>query len=110
MSIIIWIRLRKGNNYQMTFNDYIYVYNESETKKMRIIDILKKWNRVLQERVQKIIFQIKLWRMNGWWYYTGASSWELFPPSFYYTHTKEEIEHITAETVGRIQKLINEME
>ncbi len=71
---------------------------------------IMKWNRALQKRVQKIIFQIKLQRMNGWWHYTRACSWELFPPSFYYTHTKEEIERITAETVGRIQKLIDEME
>ena len=47
--------------------------------------------------------------MDEWWYYTGASSWELFPPSFYYTHSREEIKRITAETVERIQKLIDGM-
>lgn len=94
----------------MTFNNIVCVYDESGTKKMRVIAIVKKWNRVLQGKVQKMLFQIKLRRMDGWRHYTGAGGWELFPPSFYRTHTKEEIEQITAETVERIQKLINEME
>lgn len=94
----------------MTFNNIVCVYDKSGTKKMKVIAIVKKWNRVLQRKVQKILFQIKLLKMDGWWHYTGAGSWELFPPSFYRTHTKEEIERITAETVERIQKLINEME
>lgn len=70
---------------------------------------MQSWCRVFQKKVQKILFQIKLWQMDEWWYYTGASSWELFPPSFYYTHTREEIDRITAETVERIQKLIDGM-
>lgn len=94
----------------MTFNNIACVYDKSGAKKMRVIEIVKKWNRVLQGKVQKILFHIKLLRMDGWRHYTGAGSWELFPPSFYRTHTKEEIERITAETVERIQKLINEME
>lgn len=69
---------------------------------MKIIKIIKGW-------IDKIIFRIKLWEMDDWWYYTGASSWELFPPSFYYTHTEEEIERITAETRARIQALIDQL-
>lgn len=59
--------------------------------------------------VGKIVFRIKLWMMDDWWYYTGASTYELFPPSFYYTHTQEEIERITAEKKKRIQALIKQL-
>ena len=69
---------------------------------MKIIRIIKEW-------IDKIIFRIKLWEMDEWWYYTGGSCWGLFPPSFYYTHTEEEIERITAETRERIQALIDQL-
>lgn len=69
---------------------------------MKIIRIIKGW-------IDKIIFRIKLWEMDEWWYYTGGSCWGLFPPSFYYTHTEEEIERITAETRERIQALIDQL-
>lgn len=68
---------------------------------MKIIRIIKGW-------IDKIIFRIKLWEMDEW-YYTGGSCWGLFPPSFYYTHTEEEIERITAETRERIQALIDQL-
>ena len=69
---------------------------------MKILRISKVW-------IDKIIFRIKLWEMDEWWYYTGGSCWGLFPPSFYYTHTEEEIERITAETRERIQALIDQL-
>lgn len=40
----------------------------------------------------------------------GWSGWELFPPSFYHSHTDEEIEQITKETKERIQKLIDSLD
>ena len=69
---------------------------------MKILRIIKGW-------IDKIIFRIILWEMDDWWYYTGGSCWGLFPPSFYYTHTEEEIERITAETRERIQALIDQL-
>ena len=47
--------------------------------------------------------------MDDWWYYTGGNCWGLFPPSFYYMHTEEEIECITKETKARIQALIDQL-
>lgn len=70
---------------------------------------VNKWNGMFREIIQKIVHQIKLWQMDKKWYYTGASSWKLFPPSFYYTHSEEEARRITAEAVGRIQELINKI-
>lgn len=65
---------------------------------------------LLENLIHKIWFRINLVAMDDWWYYTGASSWELFPPSFYDTHTEEEIERITKETKARIQALIDQLE
>lgn len=55
------------------------------------------------------MFRIKLKQMDDWWYYTGGSCWGLFPPSFYYTHTEEEVERITKETKARIQAMIDQL-
>lgn len=41
---------------------------------------------------------------------TDMSSWELFPPSFYKTHTEEEIKLATREAKERIRKLLDELE
>lgn len=64
---------------------------------------------VFRSVIQKIVFRMKLWEMDNIWYETGGSCWGLFPPSFYYTHTEEEIERITEETIRRIEELIEEM-
>lgn len=48
--------------------------------------------------------------MDKWWYYMGFYSWELFPPSFYYTHTEKEIERITKEILEETRKLLDQLE
>lgn len=47
---------------------------------------------ILKKTLHKIIFRIKLWKMDKKWELIGGRYWQLFPPSFYYTHTEEEIE------------------
>ncbi|MBP3477109.1 MAG: hypothetical protein J6K48_12460 [Lachnospiraceae bacterium] len=64
----------------------------------------------IKKVIQKIIFRIKLREMDEWWYMTGGSCFGLFPPSFYYTHTEEEIERITKETLDRCTELINKLD
>lgn len=44
------------------------------------------------------------------WYLMGGSCFGLFPPSFYYTHTEEEIKQITEETLGNLYDMIAEYE
>ena len=72
--------------------------------------VIKKCINAFRKMIKKKAFQKKLWEMDNMWYLTGTSSWELFPPSFYYTHTEDEIECITKETIERIKKMIEEME
>lgn len=71
--------------------------------------VIKKYIELLKNIIHNIMFRIKLKQMDDWWYYTGGSCWGLFPPSFYYTHTEEEVERITKETKARIQAMIDQL-
>lgn len=71
--------------------------------------VIKKYIELLKNIIHKIMFRIKLEQMDDWWYYTGGNCWGLFPPSFYYKHTEEEVERITKETKARIQALIDQL-
>lgn len=57
---------------------------------------------------KNFIFKQKLREMDKWWDFMGGNCFGLFPPSFYYTHTEEEIEQITAETTDRLYAKIEE--
>ena len=46
--------------------------------------------------------------MDTLWDYMGCRCWSMFPPSFYYTHTEEEIEQITKEVIEECKKIIDE--
>lgn len=75
---------------------------------MRIKKVAGKFIGTLKKMIDKVTFKIKLREMDSLWELMGGSCWGLFPPSFYYTHTKEEIEQITKETLESCQKMIDE--
>lgn len=75
---------------------------------MRIKKVVGKFIGTLKKMIDKVTFKIKLREMDSLWELMGGSCWGLFPPSFYYTHTKEEIEQITKETIESCQKMIDE--
>ena len=81
---------------------------KSEQRKERTI--IKKFVKLLKDTIYKILFHIKLKWMDDCWYHIGASSWQLFPPSFYYTHTEEEVERIIKETIVRLRTILAEFE
>lgn len=86
-------------------------YGQTEIgERAKSMAVIRKCGKALKRTVHKIVFRIKLWQMDNWWHYVGGSCWELFPLSFYYTHTAEEVERITAETREKIQKMIDELE
>lgn len=58
--------------------------------------------------LKKIRFRIKLMRLDSRWHNYGGSSYELFPPSFYYTHSGEEIQRITEEELTALRQMIKE--
>lgn len=71
--------------------------------------VIKKGIRIFREMIRKTVFRMKLQEMDRMWEFMGGSCWGLFPPSFYYTHTEEEIERIKKETIERLQQMIDEM-
>ena len=75
---------------------------------MRIKTVAEKFIGTLKKMIDNVTFKIKLREMDSLWELMGGSCWGLFPPSFYYTHTKEEIEQITKETIESCQKMIDE--
>lgn len=76
---------------------------------MWIMAIAKKCADKLRKIGHNMIFRIKLWEMDRLWESMGGNCWGLFPPSFYYTHTEEEIERITKGTLERCQKMIDKL-
>ena len=75
---------------------------------MRIKTVAEKFIGTLKKMIDNVTFKIKLREMDSLWELMGGSCWGLFPPSFYYTHTKKEIEQITKETIESYQKMIDE--
>lgn len=71
--------------------------------------VIKKGIRIFREMIRKTVFRMKLREMDRMWEFMGGSCWGLFPPSFYYTHTEEEIERIKKETIEGLQQMIDEM-
>lgn len=58
----------------------------------------------------KIIFHCELKKMDDWWYFIGGNCFGLFPPSFYYTHSEEEIKRIKDETLAKAYSMINQLD
>lgn len=69
--------------------------------------IIKKCIDLLKNLIHKIRFRMKLKQMDDRWYFMGGNCFDLFPPSFYYTHTEEEIKRITEETMAELQALFD---
>jgi hypothetical protein len=74
---------------------------------MWIMAAAKKCIGILKKIHHKIMFKIELREMDNWWEYLGCNCWQLFPPSFYYTHTEKEIEQITEETIESYKKMLD---
>lgn len=60
--------------------------------------------------ISRIRWRIKLKMMDDMWFFMGGSCFGMFSPSFYYTHTQEEIESIVAEEEKQIQKLMESLQ
>ena len=73
------------------------------------MEVIKKCIEMVGNLTKKVIFHIQLKQIDAEWYDRGGRCWGLFPPSFYYTHTEEEIERITTETRAKMQSLIDQL-
>lgn len=62
----------------------------------------------MRKLFEKILFRLKLMNMDFQWRMIGGNCFSLFPPSFYYTHTQEEIERITREEIAELKRMLQE--
>ena len=59
----------------------------------------------LRSLIRKFRSHMKLKQLDDWWYLMGGSCFGLFPPSFYYTHTEEEIKRITDQELDKLRAI-----
>lgn len=71
---------------------------------------LKRWKNRAKTAIERFIRYRALTEEDEFHRMTDMCSWELFPPSFYKTHTDEEIEQATKAAKERIMKMLNEIE
>ena len=62
---------------------------------------MRKW-------IQKLRYRAKLRRMDEMWRWMGGSCWGLFPPSFYLTHSPEEIQRRKKEELDKLKAMLEE--
>lgn len=63
---------------------------------------------LLKKLISKVKFKCKMIMLDMNWNFTNGRCFSVFPPSFYYTHSKEEAARIEKETKEELRKLINE--
>ena len=64
----------------------------------------------IRELWEKIWFERKMREMDARWRDMGGSCFELYPPSFYYRHTPEEVEEIRERDIKRLREMIAELD
>ena len=52
-------------------------------------------------------FKAQMRRLDKMWYFLGGNCFGIFPPSFYYTHTEQEIEQQKKETIEKLKAILN---
>ncbi|MBQ8233426.1 MAG: hypothetical protein IJZ34_16085 [Lachnospiraceae bacterium] len=62
---------------------------------------MRKW-------IQKLRYKAKLRQMDDMWRWMGGSCWGLFPPSFYLTHTQEEIQRRKKAELDKLKAMLEE--
>lgn len=92
----------------------LILQSEQELKfvrnKMEIKRIIVQYIKGFKNLKDCIVFKMKLYKMDWCFYFLSLSGWALFPPSFYYTHAKEEINFIIKETIDELRQMIEQSE
>lgn len=70
--------------------------------------MLKQFIGLIGVLTKKVRFRIRLRQMDLLWYLMDGSSFDLFPPSFYYTHTEKEIQQAADKIFAELQNMIDE--
>lgn len=65
---------------------------------------------IIKKIYKDIKLKAKLRQMDEMWYLMGGNCFGLYPPSFYHTHTPEEIEKITKEDIEELKVILRKHE
>ena len=60
--------------------------------------------------VKKVVFEIKMQEMDFFASFMGMDSWMLFPPSYYYRFSSEELEKMKIEMREKVQEIFDAWE
>ena len=77
---------------------------------MHILQRMKKLITLLRHLFYEVKDRHRLKKMDDWWYFMGGNCFGLFPPSFYYTHSEEEIRLIKDEILAKAYFMINQLD
>lgn len=66
---------------------------------LKIVKFITKIYKLLKLKAQ-------MRRMDKMWYFFGGNCFGIFTPSFYYTHTQEEIEQKKKETIVKLKEIL----
>lgn len=64
----------------------------------------------IRELWKKICFEIKMRELDEQWRMRFGYCFEMYPPSFYYRHTPEEIKEISERDFKRLREMIAELD
>ena len=59
----------------------------------------------IKRKWKKIRIRFRLMHLDSLWLFYGGDSYELFPPSFYYTHSAEEIAELTEKNLSELRRI-----
>lgn len=72
--------------------------------------MFKKIKGKIKSIYEKMRFRSKLRSMDALWSFYGGSCFGLFPPSFYYKHSEEEIERLRQQEILKLKEILNEFQ
>jgi len=70
--------------------------------------MMKKVIEKCKKIIEKLRMRSKLKRMDAIWYERGGSCFGLFPPSYYYKYSEEEMEKLKEQELGKLRAIIED--
>lgn len=64
----------------------------------------------MKKLFKRVRFELKMRRMDREWRMLGGPCFQMYPPSFYYRHTPEEIAEIKARDMKEMKELLKQFD
>jgi hypothetical protein len=76
-------------------------------QKRYVLKQLKNCIRAVGSIIKKIAFGLKMIIMDWNWYVNKKDSFNDIPPSYYCTHTEEEVAQLKAERIAKLREMLD---